>query len=158
MCSGKNPPFCSDPCLRPAFFEPDLCPIPPPVSWSCWQEKVKVIIINKLPRTPLYATSVTIKEPLGGGGVTWGYLDIWYLIFLGGVISDIWFWGGGGGVRYLIFDFLGGVILIFYFLGGLISDIWFFRGSNIWYLIVFHPPFFARPVLKTPIFSSCVRT
>ena len=69
----------------------------------------------------------------GGGTVERGYLDIWF--FLGGVISNIWFFWW---VRYLIFDFLGAVISDIWFFwggGGLISDIWFFLGglkSDIW--------------------------
>ena len=75
----------------------------------------------------------------GGGGVERGSLDIWYLIFLGGVISDNWFvfclisdiwffvcqisdFFRTRDIRYLIFS--GVWYMIFDFLGGLISYIW----------------------------------
>ena len=73
------------------------------------------------PPPPPTSTWFIGDDIMEGGGVERGYLDIWYLIFfLGGVISDIWFFWW--------------------------SNIWYliFKGSNIWYLIAFHPPYYQR--------------
>ena len=81
---------------------------------------------------------IQVRTDGGGGG---GTGVPWYLIFdfLGGVISDNWFFWG------LISDFLKSYIWFLrtcdiWFFGG--YDIWYliFRGSNIWYMITFHPP------------------
>ena len=99
----------------------------------------------------------------GGGGCTWDpggprticilyvrdYIWIYLLDKSWYVIIEEW-WGlvhlqscegsvrWGGGPR----GWNGGTLIsyIWFFLGGVISDNWFFLGSNIWYLIVFHPP------------------
>ena len=90
---------------------------------------------------PVHGPSIALWVGGGGGGVERSTLIyICYLIFLGGVISDIWFFRGQISdiwffwVKYLIFDFVWVRYLIFDFMGGGGG-----RGSNI-YLIAFHPP------------------
>ena len=68
-----------------------------------------------------------------GGGLERGYLDIWYLIFLGGVwylIIDFF-----GVYKYLISDFLSKLDIWFFSNASYLHVFYFFRGSDIWYLI-----------------------
>ena len=74
----------------------------------------------------LYIARICTYHSLVRGGGDQGYLYIWYLIVLGGLISYIWFFWD---VLYLIFDFFLAIYLFF-------ANVWYYRQNSYSYVFI----------------------